>query len=153
MLSLAENSVNLFHASIERRPPYYTNLAIHYLKLPLHLVQRPKTTRKTNSDIQGEQWLGRAMSTSHPQKLIKTSFSSLPTEVIENIILCTAEEGFPHAIGALSQTCRAFHTLIYKAGDHHLWRAIFLSTFDDPRKLRYYDSGELRLFEVPERRR
>ena len=80
---------------------------------------------------------------------MKTSFSALPTEVIEIIVLCTAAGGFPHAIGALSQTCRTLHALIYQAADHHLWRAIFLSTFDDPRKLRYYDSGELRLLDVP----
>lgn len=76
---------------------------------------------------------------------MKASFSSLPTEVIEAVILCTAAGRFPSAIGALSQTCRALYALIYQATDHHLWRAIFLSTFDDPRKLRYYDTGELRL--------
>ena len=81
---------------------------------------------------------------------MKTVLSSLPTEVIESIILCIAAGGFPHAIGTLSQTCRALHALIYEAADHHLWRAIFLSTFDDPRKLRYYDAGELRLPHVYE---
>ncbi|KAH9840610.1 uncharacterized protein C8Q71DRAFT_740270 [Rhodofomes roseus] len=72
---------------------------------------------------------------------MKTSISSLPTEVVEIILVIAAVDGFPSAIGALSQTCRAFHTLTYDAADHHLWRTIFLSTFDDPRRLKYYVSG------------
>ncbi|KAH9927660.1 uncharacterized protein B0H18DRAFT_1003087 [Fomitopsis serialis] len=70
---------------------------------------------------------------------MRASISSLPAEVVEIILVNAASGGFPSAIGALSQTCRAFHTLIYDAADHHLWRAIFLSTFDDPRRLAYYD--------------
>ncbi|KZT66310.1 hypothetical protein DAEQUDRAFT_730429 [Daedalea quercina L-15889] len=73
---------------------------------------------------------------------MKPSLSSLPTEVVEIIVVHAAAGGFPAAIGALSQTCRTFHSLIYEAADHHLWRAIFLSTFDDPRQLRFYNSDD-----------
>lgn len=79
---------------------------------------------------------------------MKASLPSLPTEVIETIILCTTSEGLPSVIGTLSLTCRTLHALIYEATDHHLWRAIFLSTFDDPRRLKYFDSGELMLLDI-----
>lgn len=59
----------------------------------------------------------------------------LPSEVAEAIVLWTAIEGFPTAIASLAQTCRSFRDLIYNPSDTHLWREVFLTTFDDPRDL------------------
>ncbi|KAH8827848.1 hypothetical protein DL96DRAFT_1600622 [Flagelloscypha sp. PMI_526] len=57
----------------------------------------------------------------------------LPQELIEQTIIWCAVGQFPVAISALAQTCRFFTFLIYRTPDHHLWREIFLTTFDDPR--------------------
>ena len=70
------------------------------------------------------------------------SLTCLPAETIEAILIHTAIAGFPAAIAAFSQTCRAHHALVYKSADHHLWREIYLSTYDDPRELRFNDTGE-----------
>ncbi|KAI0641699.1 hypothetical protein C8Q79DRAFT_919143 [Trametes meyenii] len=61
------------------------------------------------------------------------ALSTLPTEVIELILISTAAGGFPEAIATFSQTCRALRDLVYGPSDQHLWREIFLTTFDDPR--------------------
>ncbi|KAI0667551.1 hypothetical protein C8Q78DRAFT_1053852 [Trametes maxima] len=61
------------------------------------------------------------------------TLSTLPTEVVELILISTAAGGFPAAIATFSQTCRALRDLIYGSSDQHLWREIFLTTFDDPR--------------------
>ncbi|KAI0776991.1 hypothetical protein BD413DRAFT_468416 [Trametes elegans] len=61
------------------------------------------------------------------------SFSALPTEVVELILIYAAADGFAEAIAAFSQTCRAYKQLVYDSTDNHLWREIFLTTFDDPR--------------------
>ncbi|KAH7917433.1 hypothetical protein BV22DRAFT_937050 [Leucogyrophana mollusca] len=58
---------------------------------------------------------------------------TLPSEPIEGVIVTFASLGWVDCIVALSQTNRAFYNLIYKSPDHHLWREIFLTTFDDPR--------------------
>jgi F-box-like len=57
----------------------------------------------------------------------------LPPEVIEQILILAASHGFPSAIAHLSCTCRYFHQLVYRSMDNHLWREVFLTTFDDPR--------------------
>ncbi|PCH34618.1 hypothetical protein WOLCODRAFT_124744 [Wolfiporia cocos MD-104 SS10] len=62
---------------------------------------------------------------------------SLPPELVENILICIAAMGFPTAIAALAQTCRFLRDFIDGATDHHLWRNIFLTSFDDPRELIY----------------
>ncbi|KAI9065682.1 hypothetical protein FKP32DRAFT_1567364 [Trametes sanguinea] len=61
------------------------------------------------------------------------SVQTLPTEVVELILINAAAAGHPETIAAFSQTCRAHHDLVYGPSDQHLWREIFLSTFDDPR--------------------
>ena len=63
------------------------------------------------------------------------SIIALPAELIEHILILTALSGFPTAIAALARTCSAFAALIYHSPDHHLWREVFLATFDDPRRL------------------
>ncbi|CCM00206.1 uncharacterized protein FIBRA_02234 [Fibroporia radiculosa] len=59
---------------------------------------------------------------------------ALPDELTELILIFTARAGFPTAISAFAQTCHAFHTLVYHSPDQHLWREVFLTTFDDPRR-------------------
>ncbi|KAI0367862.1 hypothetical protein BV20DRAFT_949233 [Pilatotrama ljubarskyi] len=61
------------------------------------------------------------------------SFSVLPSEVVELVLIYAAATS-PPSIAAFSQTCRAHRELVYGASDSHLWREIFLSTFDDPRQ-------------------
>ncbi|KAF5378058.1 hypothetical protein D9615_007507 [Tricholomella constricta] len=58
---------------------------------------------------------------------------ALPTELLEETLVTVAAGGFPGAIAAFGRTCRYFHHLVYRSTDHHLWREIFLTTFDDPR--------------------
>lgn len=60
---------------------------------------------------------------------------SLPPELVEQALILSAAGGFPSAIACLAQTCRYFHQLIYRSTDNHLWREVFLTTFDDPRPL------------------
>ncbi|KIJ67423.1 hypothetical protein HYDPIDRAFT_25879 [Hydnomerulius pinastri MD-312] len=59
-----------------------------------------------------------------------TSLLALPPELIESIIISSRS---PHTLSSLSQTSRALHTLIYASPDSHLWRELFLTTWDDPR--------------------
>ncbi|TFK81218.1 hypothetical protein K466DRAFT_591391 [Polyporus arcularius HHB13444] len=61
------------------------------------------------------------------------SFLLLPSEVIEHILISAAAGGFPEAIAAFAQTCKANYSLVYDSPDQHLWREIYLTTFDDPR--------------------
>ncbi|KAK7696445.1 hypothetical protein QCA50_001102 [Cerrena zonata] len=63
----------------------------------------------------------------------ESRFLSLPSELIENTLVCTSSLGFPEAIAAVAQTCRDMRALIYGAPDQHLWREIYLAVFDDPR--------------------
>ncbi|KAJ3746437.1 hypothetical protein DFH05DRAFT_945388 [Lentinula detonsa] len=68
---------------------------------------------------------------------IYTAFSSpanilsLPLEVTEQILVACAFS--PETIASFSRTCRLYHELIYGGTDNHLWREIYLTTFDDPR--------------------
>ena len=61
------------------------------------------------------------------------SILALPAELVESILIASAAGGFPRAIAAFAQTCKAHHALVYHTTDNHLWREIFLTTFDDPR--------------------
>ncbi|KAF5373766.1 hypothetical protein D9758_000851 [Tetrapyrgos nigripes] len=72
----------------------------------------------------------------------RTTIFTLPTEIIDQILCSCALYDFPEAIAALSQTCQYFRNLIYSQDSDtngtagcggHLWREVFLTTFDDPR--------------------
>ncbi len=65
-----------------------------------------------------------------------TAFLSLPTELLENIILLSTlpRQSGPRSITALAQTCHLLRSLIYNTVDSHLWREIFLAAFDDSRE-------------------
>ncbi|KAM5532007.1 hypothetical protein V8D89_014341 [Ganoderma adspersum] len=60
---------------------------------------------------------------------------SLPAELLESILIFCSAEGHPSSVGALAHVCRQLRTLVYDAPDHHLWRTLFLTSFDDPRLL------------------
>ncbi|KAG5650864.1 hypothetical protein H0H81_010724 [Sphagnurus paluster] len=60
---------------------------------------------------------------------------AIPPELLEESLVITAALGFPSAIAAFGRTCWQFHRLVYCSADHHLWREIFLTTFDDPRTI------------------
>jgi hypothetical protein len=62
----------------------------------------------------------------------KTIYSLAP-ELIENILILASLQGDHSSIAALARTCHTFHRLICRSPDHHLWRQVFLTTFDDPR--------------------
>ncbi|KAH8100872.1 hypothetical protein BXZ70DRAFT_1007808 [Cristinia sonorae] len=65
----------------------------------------------------------------------KNGIYDLPGEVAERIIVELHEH--PHTISALAQTCRKHRFLIYQPGDTFLWREIYLSKYDDPRRAVY----------------
>ncbi|KAG0694712.1 hypothetical protein DFH29DRAFT_985185 [Suillus ampliporus] len=62
-----------------------------------------------------------------------STITDLPAELIEAVLIVSATSGNPNSIAALSQTSKFFYHLIYRCPDQHLWREIFLTTFDDPR--------------------
>ncbi|KAJ3857123.1 hypothetical protein EV368DRAFT_30998 [Lentinula lateritia] len=62
-----------------------------------------------------------------------TNIFSLPLEVTEQILVECAFYGLPESIASFSQTCRMYFDLVYGNTDSHLWREIYLTTFDDPR--------------------
>ncbi|KAH9850419.1 hypothetical protein C2E23DRAFT_735138 [Lenzites betulinus] len=62
------------------------------------------------------------------------SLSAVPTEVVELILIFAAAAHSPETVAAFARTCRAHRELVYGASDSHLWREIFLATFDDPRE-------------------
>lgn len=59
---------------------------------------------------------------------------SLPIELQELTLIYSALYD-PLSVASIAQSCQYFYTLVYKATDTHLWREIFLTTFDDPRPL------------------
>ena len=61
-----------------------------------------------------------------------THLLALPSEILEIVVVSCASE-HPQSIAALALTCRRLRTLIYDTTDSHLWRNLFLTTFDDPR--------------------
>ncbi|KAG7085864.1 hypothetical protein E1B28_003397 [Marasmius oreades] len=61
------------------------------------------------------------------------SITSLPVELLEYILVTCGCLGEPSSIANLSRTCRFFRDTVYHTSDSHLWREIYLSTFDDPR--------------------
>jgi hypothetical protein len=57
-------------------------------------------------------------------------------EIMEHILTLLAADGEPHAIAALAATCRLLYNIVYGSPNSHLWREIYLTTFDDPRPAR-----------------
>lgn len=65
------------------------------------------------------------------------SILALPAELIEHILILAALSGDPTAIAALARAAPPFAALVYHSPDHHLWREVFLATFDPPRSHPY----------------
>lgn len=63
----------------------------------------------------------------------RASLSSLPLELIEEIIIISTLLGDTSAPSTLAQTCRLFRSHVYHQQHRHLWREMFLILFDDPR--------------------
>ena len=61
------------------------------------------------------------------------SLSSLPPELIEEIIIFSTLLGDARTPSTLAQTCRPLRTVVYHQMNKHLWREMFLILFDDPR--------------------
>ena len=72
---------------------------------------------------------------------------AIPVEIIEYILTLLAADGEPYAIAALATTCRLLYKMVYESSDSHLWREIFLTTFDDPRPARRIAYG--RVYTMP----
>ena len=68
---------------------------------------------------------------------------SLPLEALEDILVSLAFDGHIVTVSAFAQTCHKIRQLVYEPLDKHLWRQIFLSTFDAPRPLDQEDSDAL----------
>jgi hypothetical protein len=60
--------------------------------------------------------------------------STLPSELLERIIITCASSGSFTSIGALSAVVKRLYEIIYCSEDNHLWRGIFLTVFGDPRR-------------------
>jgi hypothetical protein len=72
---------------------------------------------------------------------------TIPVEIMEYILALLAADGEPYAIAALAATCRLLYNMVYESPDSHLWREIFLTTFDDPRPTRRIAYG--RVYTMP----
>jgi hypothetical protein len=59
---------------------------------------------------------------------------TLPSELLEQIILLCALSSSFSSIAALSEVSKRVYEIIYCSGDTHLWRGIFLAAFGDPRR-------------------
>jgi hypothetical protein len=63
-----------------------------------------------------------------------SSILTLPPEVIELALILLD----PADVSHVAQTCRYLHELVYKDGDAHIWRKLYLGLFDDPRMENMY---------------
>jgi hypothetical protein len=77
---------------------------------------------------------------------------TLPSELLEQIILFCAISSSFTSIAALSAVAKRLYEIVYCSGDSHLWRGIFLAAFGDPRRgaevvRREWVDGELGLEE------
>ena len=58
---------------------------------------------------------------------------TLPPELLQRIVIASVSGAPSSTIAAIAETCRSLYSLVYSPADHHLWREIFLTVFDDPR--------------------
>jgi len=61
---------------------------------------------------------------------------TIPVEIMEYILALLTADGEPQAIAALAAACRLLYNMVYNSPDPHLWREVFLTTFDDPRPMK-----------------
>ncbi|KAI8968635.1 hypothetical protein BD414DRAFT_504186 [Trametes punicea] len=67
----------------------------------------------------------------------KASLDTLPSEILENILIVVVAIGDAESVAAVASTCKALFNTVYRATDKHLWRSFFCITFDDPRILHW----------------
>ena len=65
----------------------------------------------------------------------RVSLDSLPPEVIEYILITAVAAGDAESVAAVAATCKYLFEIVYDTLDSHLWRSLFCTTFDDPRRL------------------
>ncbi|CAL1696171.1 unnamed protein product [Somion occarium] len=71
---------------------------------------------------------------------------AIPLEIAEQILMFS----HPRDVARISQTCRQFHVLVYKA-DQYLWRELFLSyPFDHPKRSYRFTSQQIKDFDWKE---
>ena len=59
--------------------------------------------------------------------------TAVPQELVEQIVVHAAADGWPQAVAALAQTCSHFYQLLgIRSNNRHLWHALFLAVFEDP---------------------
>ena len=64
------------------------------------------------------------------------SLNSVPPEIIEHILIAAVADGDAESVASVSATCKYLFEIVYETLDHHLWRSLFCTTFDDPRRLK-----------------
>jgi hypothetical protein len=64
--------------------------------------------------------------------LLRMTFASLPSELVEHILILCAALNDPRSIASLAATSRRYRATVYAPENQHLWRSIYLTTFDDP---------------------
>jgi hypothetical protein len=63
---------------------------------------------------------------------LRMAFASLPSELVEQILVLCAALDDPRSIASLAATSRRYRATVYAPENQHLWRSIYLTTFDDP---------------------
>lgn len=67
--------------------------------------------------------------TAMPVATLSCPLLLLPPEVAtQAVVICDAND-----VAALSRCCKYLHNLIYSTSDKHVWRSLYLGSFDDPR--------------------
>ncbi|KAH9896104.1 hypothetical protein C8Q73DRAFT_466138 [Cubamyces lactineus] len=65
----------------------------------------------------------------------RVSLDSVPPEVIEYILITAVAGGDAESVASVATTCKYLFEIVYETLDSHLWRSLFCTTFDDPRRL------------------
>lgn len=71
---------------------------------------------------------------------------TIPVEILEYVLTLLAGDGEPRAIAELAASCRLLYNMVYGSSNSHLWREIYLTTFDDPRPARRIVYGRMYTF-------
>lgn len=72
-----------------------------------------------------------ASESSSSASMTATTLFDLPPELVEHALIQTET---PIEVAKFALTCRRAHAIVYGAPDQHLWRNLYLGTFDDPRE-------------------
>jgi F-box-like len=65
-----------------------------------------------------------------PIAIMLATLAPLPPEILDEVLFSLD----PIDVASFSQTCKKYYNFVYRPGDNHLWRALYLAQpFDDPR--------------------